>query len=146
MLAFLVCMIPEDFELQNFLTMRESAGIFNEKNIKLEKLQLAADSVKSGPITFLTGLNSHEINYFTKILEQLHVVLDTKIDHEIEIDLRSTLDHRNNKLKQSIFLCLNIAHVTKLKDYKEVLERMVALEDYKVAEETLEAYKSGAFA
>lgn len=143
----MVCMIPEDFDLKNFLSVRESAGIFEDKEIKLKKLELAADSISSSPITFLTGLNKKEINYFTKILEELHLVMDQKTDYEINIEISSFVNSKHDMHNQSIFLAINIFHVTKLKDYEKVVERMIALEDYKVAEEVLQNFKaSGVFA
>ena len=72
--------IPPDFDIVNYLSMREQAGIFKSEKINVGHLKIIADGVKSSPVFMM--LNNIRIDpitclYFLKIINELGLVLKT---------------------------------------------------------------------
>lgn len=72
--------IPPDFDIVNYLSMREQAGIFKSEKINIAHLKVIAEGVKSSPVFMM--LNNIRIDpitclYFLKIINELGLVLKT---------------------------------------------------------------------
>ncbi len=141
MLFFFICMIPEDFELENYMTIKESANIFNKENVNLDQLKIISQSVRLNSITMLnTQVSAESLEYFMKILDELKVVIDHRMDHRAgfaRIGLSNDDGMRDDIRRSNVFIGVNLWHLPNNKDYQKVVERMVDLEDYKVSEDLL---------
>jgi len=72
--------IPPDFDIMNYLSLREQAGIFSTKNINLKHLQIIAEGVKASPVfSMLNNIRIKPVTcmYFLKIIHELDLVLKT---------------------------------------------------------------------
>lgn len=141
MLLFFICMIPEDFELENYMTIKETADIFNKENVNLEQLKIISQSVRVNSITMLnTRVSGESLKYFMKILDELKVVIDSRMDHDsgfARIGLSNNDSMMNDIRESNVFIGVNLWHLPNNKDYQKVVKRMVDIEDYKVSEELL---------
>jgi len=83
--------IPPDFDIMNYLSLREQANIFSLKHVNLKHLEIIADGVKSSPV--FSMLNNIRIEpttclYFLKVIHELGLVLKT-----LHNPIRSNIDH-----------------------------------------------------
>jgi len=83
--------IPPDFDIMNYLSLREQAGVFKQKNVNLKHLEVIAEGVKASPVFAM--LNNIRINpttclYFLKVIHELDLVLKTLYN-----PMRSQIDH-----------------------------------------------------
>ena len=72
--------IPPDFDIMNYLSLREQAGVFKTKKVNLKHLQVIAEGVKASPVFAM--LNNIRIEpatclYFLKVINELDLVLKT---------------------------------------------------------------------
>ena len=72
--------IPPDFDIMNYLSLREQAGVFKTKRVNLKDLQVIAEGVKASPVFAM--LNNIRIEpatclYFLKVIHELDLVLKT---------------------------------------------------------------------
>jgi len=70
--------IPPDFDILNYLSLREQAGIFKNKKINKQHLEIIAEGVKASPV--FSMLNNIRIDpatclYFLKVIHELGLVL-----------------------------------------------------------------------
>ena len=141
MLCFFICMIPEDFDLENYMSIKETADIFNKKNVNLKQLKIISQSVRLNSITMLnTRVSGESLEYFMKILDELKVVIDSRLDRDAGFVRIGHDDGFTETVRESnVFIGVNLWHLPNNKDYQRVIKRMVDLEDYKVSEELLKS-------
>ena len=70
--------IPPDFDILNYLSLREQAGVFKHKNVNKQHLEVIAEGVKASPVFAM--LNNIRIDpatclYFLKVIHELDLVL-----------------------------------------------------------------------
>lgn len=96
--------VPPDFDIFNYLSMREQAGIFEAKNINLKQLQAICEGVKYSPVFSIlnnTRLQPVTCMFFIKVVKELGLVLKTihnplrqRIDNYIQyFDEESSYDY-----------------------------------------------------
>lgn len=70
--------IPPDFEIENYLTLRESAGIFKYKEVDLEQVKKIAMGVKYSPVFSILNnalLSPSACMYFLSVVNELGLVV-----------------------------------------------------------------------
>ena len=74
----IIVAIPSDFNIENYLSLREHVGIFNNKLIQKADLLFLSNAVKDSVIfKFFSGSIPHcTIIYFIEILAELGVIID----------------------------------------------------------------------
>lgn len=88
--------IPPDFDIMNFLSLREQSGIFNFKNINLKQLKIISEGVKASPVfSILNNVRIDPITclYFLKVINELGLVLKS-----IYNPIRKNIDYILNQL------------------------------------------------
>lgn len=117
-----VVAVPPDFDIKQYLSMRESAGIFKHKGIDLKNLSIIADAVKSTPVFCLQNnirINPVTCMFFIKIVNELGLVLksvnnplreniEIHMDHMTEYESGEALIIRGQAAKTVNFTILNI--------------------------------------
>lgn len=71
--------IPNDFDIEKYLSLREHAGLFDNKLIKKSDLIFLANAVKDSVIfKFFSGgaIPHYTVTYFIEILRELGVIID----------------------------------------------------------------------
>lgn len=70
--------LPPNFNIENHLTMREQAGIFEDKNISLKHLQAISLGVQFTPVFNLLNnpsISLQSVSYFLYILDELGFII-----------------------------------------------------------------------
>lgn len=83
--------IPPHFDIMNYLSMREGAGIFDSKNVDLKQLKIMAQSIALSPVFNVRNnlrISAVTCLYLIKILKELGVVLKS-----IPNPLREGIEH-----------------------------------------------------
>lgn len=114
-----VVAIPPDFDILNYLSLREQAGIFKHKRINKKHLEVIAEGVKASPI--FSMLNNIRIDpatclYFLKVIHELGLVLKSlynpmrdSIDHYLEsMSEHDTVYIRGQRTETVNFTIINI--------------------------------------
>lgn len=82
--------VPPDFDIVNYLSIREQAGIFKQKHVNTKHIQIIAEGVRSSPV-FAMMNNTHispvTCMFFIKIMKELGLILKS-----IHNPLRKDLD------------------------------------------------------
>lgn len=114
--------VPPDFDIMQYLTMRESAGIFNQKGIQLKTLTALADGVKYSPVFCIQNnirLKPITCMFFIKVLNELGLVLKS-IRNPLREDLERYMEQldecgndtylyvRGQEVKRVNFTIINI--------------------------------------
>lgn len=148
MLAMIFVCVPPDFELENFLSIRESADIFEKEGVSLKEMKLYAQSIRCSPISYFNSKTLLQSQMkLIEILKDLHVVIEEKIDYDAGFyhmdGARWSINH--NRMDRESFsryakptdcvVFVNLALLPDMKEYGKAVEKMVALEDYKISEE-----------
>lgn len=149
MLMFLAVAIPSDFELENYLSIAESAGILKKEKSnsrffdegdkpQLDQLYLIAQSIRSAPVTCLTTdkISESSFYYLKEILQNLGLLIEERVDVDAYVTtIRSTNqydEYRDTHQSSNIFICCNIANLPKINNYEKILQNIVKLEEYKI--------------
>lgn len=103
--------IPPDFDISNYLTLREQAGIFECKGIELDQVKKIAEAIKFSPVLALmnNALLKPEIGiYLLSVLNELGLVLNSipnplRLDRQ---DYKSFIDryYENSKHRHSTYI------------------------------------------
>lgn len=140
---FLAVAIPSDFELENHLSIAESAGIlrkekttaYTKERPQLDQLYLIAQSLRSSPVTILTTdkINEASFYYLKNILQTLGLLIEERIDRDAYVNtIRSNDERRDMDHYANVFICCNIANLPKIENYEKILQNIVRLEEYKI--------------
>lgn len=112
--------IPPDFDIMNYLSLREQAGVFKSTHVNLKHLQIIAEGVKASPVfAMLNNIRIHPSTclYFLKVIHELDLVLKTlynpmrdQIDNYIEhIDSHSgSIYIKGQRAKTINFVIVNM--------------------------------------
>ncbi len=141
MLYFIVTAIPKGFELENYLRLREMGDIFEEKEVNLKMLKLIAQSVESSPYVMLSSATWKNFDYFLKILKELDLVIESREDHFSTASVDTDEQGYEKVFEKSAFVCVNVANLSALPKYEELLKKVVELEDYGASEDLIKELK-----
>jgi len=87
--------IPPDFDISNYLSLREQIGIFGDfKNVNLDQVRKIADGAKYSPVFSILNnayLNIESCLYFLYVINELGLVVKS-IPNPIR---KSALDYKN---------------------------------------------------
>lgn len=74
----IIVAIPNDFDIERYLSLREQAGLFDNKLIQKADLLFLSNTMKFSTIfKFFSGKIPHcTITYFIEILKELGVIID----------------------------------------------------------------------
>ena len=112
--------IPPDFDILNYLSLREQAGVFKHQRVNKKHLEIIAEGVKSSPVFAM--LNNIRIDptsclYFLKVIHELGLVLKSlynpmreQIDHYLEqMDEREGRVYIRGQMAETVnFVIINI--------------------------------------
>jgi hypothetical protein len=144
---FLAVAIPSDFELENHLSIAESAGILKKEKVpdylddkpQLKQLYYIAQSIRSSPVTVLTTekITESSFYYLKDILQNLGLLIEERVD--VDAYVNTVRNRKNNdgfyddrSQSSNIFICCNIANLPKINNYEKILQNIVRLEEYKI--------------
>jgi len=117
-----VVAVPETFQIENHLKMREAAGIFENEKISLKQLAIIAEGVKASPIFSLLNnplIEPQTCMYFLNIMAELNLVIRS-VDNPIKrnreeyaVFLKNWRDQRFNyvrgqDVKRMNFIVINL--------------------------------------
>jgi len=90
--------VPPDFDIGNFLTLREQVGQFDIKGVELNQIKKIADAIRFSPVTSL--LNNALLNpvvgfYLLSILDELGLIVKT-----ISNPLRKSMEEYKDFVKK----------------------------------------------
>jgi len=136
--------IPPDFDIMNYLSLREQAGIFKSKKVNLKQLQVIAEGVKASPVFAM--LNNIRIDpatclYFLKVIHELDLVLKTlynpmrdQIDHYLEcFDERDGGTYIRGQMAETVnFVIVNMFPMMNDDVINESMEIATKLQQYQV--------------
>lgn len=93
--------VPPDFDINNYLTLREQVGQFDNEKIMLSQVKKIADAIKFSPVTSLLNnalLDPRVGMYLLSILDELGLILKS-IPNPLRrgsIDYKTFLDRYSN--------------------------------------------------
>jgi len=134
--------IPPDFDIMNYLSLREQAGVFKSKKVNLKHLQIIAEGVKASPVFAM--LNNIRIDpatclYFLKVLHELDLVLKTiynpmrdQIDHYLQcFDDRDHGIYIRGQLAETVnFVIINMFPMMNEDVINEAMQIATKLQEY----------------
>lgn len=97
--------VPPDFDINNYLTLREHVGQFDNKEIVLSQVKKIADAVRFTPVTSLLNnalLDPKVGMYLLSIFDELGLILKSIPNplRKSAIDYKTFLDSYSNDLKK----------------------------------------------
>jgi len=143
--------VPPDFDIHQYLTMRESAGIFKHKSVDLKNLSIISDSVKCSSIFCIQNnirINPVTCMFYLKILDELNLIVRSvynPIREDIERYMRMIdeedgeyLSIKDQVTKTINFTIINVYQMMEDDTMNEVMEIARRLQDsQKMFEESL---------
>jgi len=106
--------VPEGFEIESYLKMRERLGIFPKKEIKVSELKTISEAVKYTPIlSFLNNVNISVFScvYYLSILTELGLSLTVNKSVDYEYIIQNWKEYEYQYLRTAQAKVLNIVIV-----------------------------------
>ncbi len=150
--------VPSTFDLDLYLSMRESAGMFDGKETNLEHLRFVADTIKSSPWFVLSKAPDITIQsafLCLEIFREVGLTLDSNYSDAFDSKFRGRTweteakhyEYQRGHIAQAAFVMV-IVNVYKLVEegvIQPVIEKIVEVEDRveqsEIAEEMLDKKK-----
>jgi len=123
-----VVAVPESFQIENHLKMREAAGIFENEKIDLKQLGLISEGVKASPIFSILNnpqLEPQTCMYFLKIMEELNLIIksvDNPIKRnreEYDVFLKNWSDQKYNYVRGQDVMKMNFIVINLVPLYQQ---------------------------
>ena len=134
--------VPSTFDIEYYLSMRESVGYFENKEINLDNVKFISDAIKSTPFFTLTRapeLTIASCLFCLEIFRELGLTLESISDQHMDSKFRGQnykrllhLDYKEGK-KQHPF-CIIVVNLYKFVEeglLEPIITRLVDIEDRK---------------
>lgn len=136
--------VPSDFELKSHLSMREHVGLFEVKDIDIEKVDILSQAIANSAVfsTLNNALLPPDICFFyLQLLSELNLILK-KIDNPLrrsqeeykEFAKRWHQDRRNffrgQEVERMSFLIVNVCHLFNQNIIDEAWKALIEVKKY----------------
>jgi len=138
--------IPQDFDLQSHLHMREQIGIYQVKNMNITQANIFIEGIKNAPV--FCSMNNALINpnicfFVLQLFQELGLILKT-VDNPMRRDMDKDVfmswakywnsgdrnDIRGQQVKRISFLIINVVQLFQEEVYEEALTAMNRVQKY----------------
>jgi len=139
-----VAAIPPNFELHQYLSMRESVGIFENKGINLKEVNIIIEGIKHSPV--FAVMNNPRISlsscvFVLQLLHELNLVIESIPNPLKRSGYKDFLKYHDPDSKSPIwfdsqgaktlnFVIINMFHMMSEDIYKDVVGKSDAMEVY----------------
>ena len=99
-----VVAIPPDFDIMQYLTMREGAGIFEQKAVDLKQLKIISDAVRCSPIFCIQNnirISPVACMFFIKIVNELGLILKS-VNNPLRINIEQCMNDFDKLIDREI--------------------------------------------
>lgn len=138
MLTLMFVAVPSTFDLDNVLSLREAAGIFDNEfeHCNIEYLRMVIASIQTTPLTVLPDalIHHHTFDKINQVISDLGLCIETRQDHNFNAN---TFRYNGKDVYMTTFICFNLYLVNQLKNYGNALKRMVELDEYGMSADEL---------
>jgi hypothetical protein len=138
--------IPQDFDLQSHLHMREQIGIYQVKNMNITQANIFIEGIKNAPV--FCAMNNELINpnicfFVLQLFQELGLILKA-VDNPMRRDMDKDAfmswakywnsgdlqDIRGQQVRRISFLIINVVQLFQEEVYEEALTAMKRVQKY----------------